>query len=589
MRIGTRRSLVFISVLAFTALAASPVARGAPPPAWQQVGDPVAQSDQPFVGYDLKRIGGTAYIAWSEEVDGVDTLRVARFDGDSGAWVQVGPTVNHDPTKDATYPSLAAGPGDVPWLAWKELDSHGIGQLRAAHLSGVGDAWIEPDPRDFAINQLPTNWTESGAVSWGGIRAVLVFLGERPYIAAFTNGGPTAPDINWVRLADSGDSWQTIPGGYFEDPAQGVRAGVLDGLLHAAGNSYDSAWLVRINQNGQYETLVNTRLKVDPPCGGSTSGETFIHAMAALDGAAHILWNTTGDPNCDSSMHELAYVSRFVDGAWQVVGGGPFLNARGRSLRVIGGRLYAAWLGVPGEILHVSRPAADGNSWVSEPDPMRIAGDGDAILSAIGGVPYLATNDLNGSTHRLLVEKLTGAADPIGPDDGEGSGPGTDPDVAPLPGWHALDFGGCGWVIDGTSQSDRITGFSNERNNVHGRGNDDTLTGSTADDCLSGDFGPDRLDGDVGDDLLRGGGGTDVETAGDGQDAVIGNDGDDILRGGPGHDHLRGNRGDDRINADDGRHDWIDCGAGDDTVYADARDDVTSNCEDVRLLRGPSL
>jgi hypothetical protein len=452
---------------------------------------------------------------------------------------------------------------------------------------------VEPDPRDFAINQLPRGWAHEGpsaaaaASIWSGWGAHIVFLGDRPYI------GLAQPDPNdlhesVVRLSPGGDSWDVILGrGTFPDVPIGTPiTGVFGGLLHLGDSSFEGDWITRLNQDGQWQDLAGLAQKLSYPCGGTSTGDYLVD-MTVLGGSVYALWQTSGDPNCDSSGGSLAYVSRFVDGAWQVVGGGPLhIRSYPASLRVVGGRLYVAWFDgrfdSPGINLHVSRLADDGNSWISEPDPVRSPGYTPAILSAVSGVPYFATSDIDGSTHRLLVEKLVGGPDSIGSDDGEGSGPGTDPDIQPEPGWHPLDFGSCGWVIDGTSHTDRITGFSNERNDVHGLADDDVITGSMANDCLSGDFGVDHLTDDLGDDLLRGGGGPDVETGGAGQDVVIGNAGDDILRGGLGHDHLWGNRGNDRINARDGRHDWVDCGAGHDLVFTDGHDDIASNCEVVR-------
>jgi hypothetical protein len=68
-------------------------------------------------------------------------------------------------------------------------------------------------------------------------------------------------------------------------------------------------------------------------------------------------------------------------------------------------------------------------------------------------------------------------------------------------------------------------------------------------------------------------------------DAVRGTVHNDRLHDDRGSDRFYGGRGDDRIDARDrhGRHDRrdvVDCGAGDDTAYAD-RDDVVRRCEHV--------
>ena len=68
---------------------------------------------------------------------------------------------------------------------------------------------------------------------------------------------------------------------------------------------------------------------------------------------------------------------------------------------------------------------------------------------------------------------------------------------------------------------------------------------------------------------------------------IVGNDlgvrlagraGNDSITGGAGEDRLEGEEGDDTIDARDGRYDSIDCGPGNDIVFADLTDG-TENCE----------
>jgi hypothetical protein len=82
---------------------------------------------------------------------------------------------------------------------------------------------------------------------------------------------------------------------------------------------------------------------------------------------------------------------------------------------------------------------------------------------------------------------------------------------------------------------------------------------------------------------------------GPGNDDIDAGFGDDTIVGGPGRDRISGDRhngecgylwckypwGNDTIYARDGEVDSIDCGAGTDTVYADAIDVVSGDCENV--------
>jgi hypothetical protein len=166
-----------------------------------------------------------------------------------------------------------------------------------------------------------------------------------------------------------------------------------------------------------------------------------------------------------------------------------------------------------------------------------------------------------------------------------------------------------------------------------GSGND-VLKGGSASDWLFGNTGDDTLDGGLGADLLSGGDGNDVAdyssrtnavtitldgqpgdgetgekdnvsssiesvTTGSGNDSITGstlantlsggpgNDtisgagGDDTLDGGPGQDSLDGGDGNDRLASRDGVLDGDVCGAGTDSVTADALDTVAADCEQV--------
>ena len=111
---------------------------------------------------------------------------------------------------------------------------------------------------------------------------------------------------------------------------------------------------------------------------------------------------------------------------------------------------------------------------------------------------------------------------------------------------------------------------------------------------------PSTMNGLGGDDRLRSGDGADRLDGGAGNDSVDGGFGDDELIGGPGRDTISGDLaggdcgplwcrypyGNDTIQARDGEVDSITCGAGTDTVNADAQDVVAPDCENV--VRGGS-
>ena len=95
---------------------------------------------------------------------------------------------------------------------------------------------------------------------------------------------------------------------------------------------------------------------------------------------------------------------------------------------------------------------------------------------------------------------------------------------------------------------------------------------------------PMTVQGGTGHDLIRGGRAGDT-LSGDPtsntiaySDTIYGNRGNDSITGGAGEDRLEGQEGDDTIDSRDGRYDSVDCGPGNDVVFADLTDS-TENCE----------
>jgi Ca2+-binding RTX toxin-like protein len=91
-------------------------------------------------------------------------------------------------------------------------------------------------------------------------------------------------------------------------------------------------------------------------------------------------------------------------------------------------------------------------------------------------------------------------------------------------------------TIEGTANSETLTGRDNVNDVINGNDGNDTLYGLSGDDTLRGGAGNDNLYGGAGNDKLEGGAGTDYLDGGDGNDRLDGGVGSDTLRGGAGND-----------------------------------------------------
>ncbi|HEX4806798.1 MAG TPA: calcium-binding protein [Conexibacter sp.] len=132
---------------------------------------------------------------------------------------------------------------------------------------------------------------------------------------------------------------------------------------------------------------------------------------------------------------------------------------------------------------------------------------------------------------------------------------------------------------------------------IQGGPGDDVLVGGPADDVIDGGAGQDVIAGGGGADALSGGPGVDLVT----YDDVIARDGTLLPRRGPvtvaigrpgasgargegdtiarDVEQVQGASGDDTFDLRDGLATEVDCGAGRDTVVADPRDIIDTNCE----------
>lgn len=154
-------------------------------------------------------------------------------------------------------------------------------------------------------------------------------------------------------------------------------------------------------------------------------------------------------------------------------------------------------------------------------------------------------------------------------------------------------------TIIGTNGPDTLIGTTGN-DNIKALGGNDRVLGLAGDDRIKGGDGNDRIEGDgecppgtrnpdyckegaEGNDTIDGGEGDDTITGGRGKDRIDGKDGNDYISGGKGNDKLRGGGGNDNIFARDGVRDIINCGPGIDKVRADKQDQISRNCETVKI------
>ena len=125
-------------------------------------------------------------------------------------------------------------------------------------------------------------------------------------------------------------------------------------------------------------------------------------------------------------------------------------------------------------------------------------------------------------------------------------------------------------IYAGAGNDDVLGGTGEDR--IFGGAGADTLRGQEGDDLVLGEEDADRLFGDAGFDVLRGGTGDDELTGGADADRLQGDEGRDAIYGATGDDWLLGNDGDDFLSGGP-NDDYADGGAGSDEIYGGSGND----------------
>ncbi len=143
--------------------------------AWEQVGggaSPVNQDPSQDAFFpSMTVIANVPYVAWMEDDGPGFQIRVSRLNAAGTGWEQVvggASPINHDPTGIAQSPSIASV-GNVPYVAWSENDNSN-NEIRVSRLNGAGTEWEEvvggPSPINQSFGQPAS---EPSLTSVGGV------------------------------------------------------------------------------------------------------------------------------------------------------------------------------------------------------------------------------------------------------------------------------------------------------------------------------------------------------------------------------------------------------------------------------------
>jgi Subtilase family/RTX calcium-binding nonapeptide repeat (4 copies) len=318
-----------------------------------------------------------------------------------------------------------------------------------------------------------------------------------------------------------------------------VLAGTGLGLLHAYDGltGLDAAGFPKVTGGWLYS-----------PAALSADGR-----IAAITREGYLFqWNQPELPECQSEWPSFRHDQQ-GSGNYDRDGTPPGAPS---ALSFAAGKLHFTTSGGDGgcgqaeyEIVTSDAPIAPGQFAAATPVGEGTAPAGSQIsFVAPGHLRYLAVRAVDAAGNvGYPVQLDTGATSPGG--GGEGGGPA------------AGGAGGSGGKGNGSGN-----GTGSNPGSGHGAPCSNLVQGTRRGDRLRGTPGGDKLFG-------RGG-----------RDRLNGLAGEDCLNGNRGRDRIAGGPGDDTLRARDGKRDYLNCGAGDDTAVVDRRDRAR-NCETVKRRR----
>lgn len=486
----------------------------------------------------------------------------------------------------------------------------GVGTATAA----AADRWVET-----GLSNVPVDyWQGITSNPWGALFFAGVYSGLYRTDSALVESGRTVHAIPWTVTKVSGYnhigdiSWDRGEGGRLLLPlaCQHPKAGQDPNTCHSAAIGVADPATLRLRYYVQLDPsdidtiawieaspdgrLVWTATRqnliaysaVDISPTNAAPGGALLHPVVRLSGARPPI-GTTGAAFLGNRLMLSGKSPR--DGSQQVwvidlPTGAKRMEIRrqlsGESegiavFNALGGELH--W-GIFPHTQHGAAPTyGTGHGVVLHFRPRRRMSNACSFLNSgtTGDDRLVGTTEGDKDSGRDGNDRMTG----LGGEDCLFAGPGDDR-IAGGAGADRL-FGGRGRDrLRGDTGADRLFGGPGA-DALSGNRGADRLFGGDGPDVLRGGDGRDKLVGGAGSDALRGGGGRDSLYAGRGRDRLDGGPGVDVLGGGAGGDEIRGGRGHDKIlggsgndviDARDGEGDDISCGAGRDTVRADAID-----------------
>jgi hypothetical protein len=325
--------------------------------------------------------------------------------------------------------------GGVPYISWREFDGTNY-EVRVSRLNAAGNGW-EPVGESLS----PASPINRSSIR-GSFDTSITSVGGVPYVAFNEQDAGNVAQLRVSRLNAQGSGWEPVGEAtdpvspINHDPAQlAVRIDIeeIGGVPHVAWRESFGAPAVskirvsRLSADGLSWTEV---VGGDTPVNRSATQGGDYPSLASVGGVPHVSWAECDAGNCTGNNETR--VARYDSGTntWMEIAGSPSpINqssdgqSQGTRLTSIGGVPYVAWNehdGTKAE-MHVARPNASATAWdkvgqAADPvSPINAGGtspNAELSLTSIGGVPYVAWVECSipcSGPHLLRVARLNDA------------------------------------------------------------------------------------------------------------------------------------------------------------------------------------
>ncbi len=401
------------------ALAAACVLPASANAAWHQpVGgpQPINQDASKETGFPrLVSVGGVPHVVWNEDDGSNLEVRVATLNSAGTAWTQpwflVSAThgsINENDAKAALDPNIADVAG-VPYVVWREDDGVNF-ELRVARRRSTGviaPTWVQP-------------WTGVTATYGGinidaaksaGVDPVIASVGGVPYVA-WIEPDATNDEVRVKRLNAAGTAWETLPPG--ADLNDNPSGNAQDPTMADVGGTLYVGWSESDGSDLELHVKVLGEDWQEPPPGVTTTDGKIEHdptknahspSLASVDGVPYIAFlerdgakDTLRVARFNTTTHIWSEPWAGVTATSGGINQSDSQDARDPSLTSIGGVPYVAWRESDGTNIEmrVARLNAATNAWeqvVGGPSPINQDPTKNAFgpsLASIGGVPWVA-------------------------------------------------------------------------------------------------------------------------------------------------------------------------------------------------------